>query len=127
MVEPKSLHGAGPEIVGDYVRRFHQLEEDFLAPGMGNVHAEAALVAGAVVDQVARLVPPFFTGLAVGKGPRLAVLQVVRALDANHISPQIGQETRSPGQGVHLFQGQDSDTVQNSLLCHALCTSVSAQ
>ena len=74
VVEAEALHGAGAEVVGDDVGLGHQLEEEFLALGVGNVHAEAALVARAVIDQVAGLVPPLFAGLAVGEGAGLAVL-----------------------------------------------------
>ena len=118
MVEPEPLHGAGAEVVGHDVGLLHQLEEDFLTPRVGHNHAQAALVAGAVIDQVAGFVPPLFTRSSFGKGPGFAVLQVVGAFDADDIGAQIRKESRPPRQRMHLLQGKDSNPVENSLLRH---------
>ena len=74
MVEPEPLHGAGSKVVGHDVGLLHQLEKDFLAPRVSHDHAQAALVAGAVIDHVAGFVPPLFASSSFRKGAGFAVL-----------------------------------------------------
>ena len=118
MVEAEAGHGARAEVVGYDVGFRDELEEGFLAPGGGHVETEAALVAGAVIDQAAPFVPPFHAGPSFGEGAGFPVLQVIGAFDADDLGAVVGQESGAPGKGMDLFQREDPDTVEYLLVIH---------
>ena len=117
MVEAVALHRAGPEVVGDDVAVLHELQEHVLARGRRDLQAEALLVARAEVREVRALVPPLRTGLAVGERSGLAVLEMLDAFDADHLCPEVREESGAPRQRVHLLEREHPNALQE-WRCH---------
>ena len=104
MIKTVAAHGAGAEVVGDDVALLDQFKKYFLPGRMRHIHTQALLVARAEVGEVAAFIPPFFARLAIGERPRLAILQVPGAFNADDLRAHIREKRRAPRQGVHLLQ-----------------------
>ena len=90
MIKAKALHGAGPEVVRYHVAIFRQPKEDLPSLGSGYLQAEALLVTGAVISQIASLIPPLLPSFTVRERASLAVLEMLNALYTDHLGAKIG-------------------------------------
>ena len=113
VVEAQAAHRPRPEVVGHDVAVFDELQEHFLARGMRHLETQALLVARPEIGEVRAFVPPLRAGLAVRERPRLAILEMPDALDADDLCAEIREERGAPRQCVHLLQCQNTDSFKH--------------
>ena len=117
-VKPVAGHVAHLVVLHEHMGVLHQLADQRLAFGLGDVAGDGALVAvGAqVVGGFGRVcaVTPAQKWRAPAAGVVAAgVAAAGRSFDLDHIGAEIGQGLRAPGPGEHAGQIEYADTIQS--------------